>query len=593
MWHRRQRKSRASTLVPSPSTPLILSPSAPLILSLSKDERSLRMYLSKDERSLRMYVSKDEPGARGSTGSPRAVSGVVISVAALLIATAPGAQQLSPSADAAFSSFFHARTAREAAAASDRIVASEVGFDEAFLRLRQGRVYPRDVARGVVQESYRSETGEYFYTLDVPESYDPARKYQVRVQLHGGVGRMEANTPPRPGSNSRLPGVEQIYVMPYACRDAPWWTGRQVDNLRAILDLVKRTYNVDENRVVVSGVSDGGTGAYYTAMRETTPFASFLPLNGFILVLKNETSEADGDLFPNNLLNKPLFIVNGGRDLMYPTSVVDPYVEHLKSDGVDLVYRPQPTAAHDTSWCPQIKDSFKRFVADHPRVPLPDALSRESGPPNIPSRAHWMVIDRLGAGRPDEPPLPDVNRMPTPPVLDFGIRESGTRINRVVKGSNPEPIGLRSGDVVLTINNQPAFPGTDVADLLRGYPSGRPLLFTVTRGRESVRLAGRYAPTVLPGESDAMFPRQRESGRIDLIRTGNRVDARSRGVAAFTLLLSPDQFDLNRAVTVLVNGRTVFDGIVQRDTRTLLKWAARDNDRTMLFAAELQIALPQ
>src|SRR5947208_9049645 len=183
MWHRRQRKSRASTLVPSPSTPLILSPSAPLILSPSAP---LILSLSKDERSLRMYVSKDEPGARGSTGSPRAASGVVISVAALLIATAPGAQQLSvPSADAAFSSFFLARTAREAADASDRIVASEVGFDEAFFRVRQGRVYPRDVARGVVQESYRSETGEYFYTLDVPESYDPARKYQVRVQLHG------------------------------------------------------------------------------------------------------------------------------------------------------------------------------------------------------------------------------------------------------------------------------------------------------------------------------------------------------------------------------------------------------------------------
>ena len=90
-------------------------------------------------------------------------------------------------------------------------------------------------------------------------------------------------------------------------------------------------------------------------------------------------------------------------------------------------------------------------------------------------------------------------------------------------------------------------------------------------------------------ESDAMFPRQRESGRIDLTRTGNRVDARSRGVAAFTLLLSPDQFNLNRPVTVVVNGRTVFDGIVQRDIRTLLDWAARDNDRAMLFAAELAI----
>jgi hypothetical protein len=29
--------------------------------------------------------------------------------------------------------------------------------------------------------------------------------------------------------------------------------------------------------------------------------------------------------------------------------------------------------------------------------------------------------------------------------------------------------------------------------------------------------------------------------------------------------------------------------VVQKNLRTLLKWAARDNDRTMLFAAELTI----
>src|SRR5229473_4256653 len=185
---------------------------------------------------------------------------------ALLGGVALSATQASaPAADAAFSSFFQARTAREVAAASERIVASGIGFDEAFSRLRQGRVHSRDVPRGVVRGTYRGETGEYFYTLDVPETYDPARTYQVRVQLHGGVDRIEANTPARSGSNGRLPGVEQIYVMPYAWRDAPWWSGRQIENLRAILDLVKRTYNIDENRVVLSGVSDGGTGVYYTA----------------------------------------------------------------------------------------------------------------------------------------------------------------------------------------------------------------------------------------------------------------------------------------------------------------------------------------
>src|SRR5712691_6720608 len=99
------------------------------------------------------------------------------------------------STDAAFANFLQAHTSREAAAAADRIVGSGVGFDEAFRRLRQGRVYSRDVPRGAVQGSYRSEVGEYFYTLDVPESYDPDRRYQVRVQLHGGVGRYEDNKP--------------------------------------------------------------------------------------------------------------------------------------------------------------------------------------------------------------------------------------------------------------------------------------------------------------------------------------------------------------------------------------------------------------
>ena len=322
---------------------------------------------------------------------------------------------------------------------------------------------------------------------------------------------------------------------------------------------------------------------------EQTPFASVLPLNGFVMVLRNEASDADGDLFVNNLVNKPMFIVNGGKDPLYPTSVVDPYVAHLKGGGVDLVYQPQPNAGHDTSWWPDVKDTFEAFVAAHPRRPLPDTLSWSSGPPHIPSRAHWLVIDRLATPAQEGPQLADLNAMEMPREAEFGIRSSGTRVNRVVKGSNAEQMGLRSGDLVVRVNNQATTEPTDVAEMLREYPAGRPLILTVARGSESVRLTGRYAPTVLQGESSAMFPYQREFGRVDLKRTGNRVDTVTSGVATFTLLLSPDQFDLNRAITVVVNGRTAFDGVVQKDIRTLLAWAARDNDRTMLFAAELHV----
>jgi hypothetical protein len=65
----------------------------------------------------------------------------------------------------------------------------------------------------------------------------------------------------------------------------------------------------------------------------------------------------------------------------------------------------------------------------------------------------------------------------------------------------------------------------------------------------------------------------------------------TRGVAGFTLLLSPDKFDFDQPIKVVANGKTVFDGRVEKSLKTLMKWAARDNDRTMLYAAELKIKL--
>jgi hypothetical protein len=69
------------------------------------------------------------------------------------------------------------------------------------------------------------------------------------------------------------------------------------------------------------------------------------------------------------------------------------------------------------------------------------------------------------------------------------------------------------------------------------------------------------------------------------------VEAVTRGVKAFTLLLSPDQFDFSKPLKVIANGRTVFEGKIEKDLKTLLKYAAADNDRTMLFGAELHITL--
>ena len=424
-----------------------------------------------------------------------------------------GARAQSPTnrIDTAFQKFWSANSPEEAERFVDDVLKSGVTFDEAYRRLSIGRNYSPQKT-GIVKLSNKTKDGiEHFYAVNVPANYDPAKRYQVRFQLHGGVGGRE-NNQPRGTGESPLPGAEQIYVVPYAWNAAPWWSDDQVLNLAAITDSLKRSYNVDENRVVVAGVSDGGTGAYYVGMRDTTPYASLLPLNGFIMVIANGSID-DGQVFPNNLRNKPMFVVNGGRDPLYPTSEVEPFVKHLMT-GVHIEYHPRPEAGHNTAWWPDLKDTFEKFVADHPREPHPHQLTWETA--NLErNRAHWLFIDELGAQSDDaQSSMTDLNLMRDPDV-----------------------------------------------------PSG----------------------TIAP--SFRLFSRPKRPGRVDLVRTGNTIQATTRGVAVFTLLLSPDTFDFSQPVKVVANGRTVFEGRVERNVKTLMKWAARDNDRTMLYSAELKIKL--
>jgi hypothetical protein len=202
-----------------------------------------------------------------------------------------------------------------------------------------------------------------------------------------------------------------------------------------------------------------------------------------------------------------MYVVNGGRDRLYPTSAVEPYVLHLKKTGVLIDYHPQPLGEHNTAWWPDVKDSYETFVANHPRTPSPDRLTWETSD-LAHNRAHWLVINKLGRQSGDAKNLPDVN--------DYHPVEA----------------------------------------------------------------------LVSP-----LFEHRERSGRVDLIKTGNSVEAVSRGVASVTLLISPDAFDLSQPITVTANGKTVFDAKVQPSTATLMKWAARDNDRTMLYASEIEISL--
>jgi len=143
------------------------------------------------------------------------------------------------------------------------------------------------------------------------------------------------------------------------------------------------------------------------------------------------------------------------------------------------------------------------------------------------------------------------------------------------------------------VNDETIHAGVEVQDAFDEVKPGARIELLLARNNLPVELSGTYEPQAVQPPPKLLFARSAPSGRVDLTRAGNTVQATTRGVAQFTLLLSPDQFDFSKPVNVIVNGRTAFSGRVQNDLKTLLKWAAIDNDRTMLFGAEVRIEVPR
>ena len=184
--------------------------------------------------------------------------------------------------DRAFDDFWKADDAKGAERAAERIVKAGVEFDTAYARLKAGRVYAKEKT-GEFSMRFPAAAGVLFDNLiEVPAEYTPARPWQLRVQLHGGVNRRTQATVGGPSleedesssrgrapevtrrrQENRIRGESQIYAFPSGSASAAWWHANQVDNILRLVDRLKRRYNIDESRIYLTGISDGGTGTYY------------------------------------------------------------------------------------------------------------------------------------------------------------------------------------------------------------------------------------------------------------------------------------------------------------------------------------------
>ena len=380
--------------------------------------------------------------------------------------------------------FWMAATPEEQNAGEQALLAAVEGVPELYAWLKQGPVFPPDVETGAWEGERVGADGLTFrYGVVVPDSYDPQVSYPVEFMLHGGVARPEWG----PGGEwwrsgyANLQREDRIFVVPAAWRDAFWWHDNQADSLPAVLREVKRRYNVDDNRVSMTGISDGGTGAYFFAFKQPSEWASFLPYIGHPGVLRNPAGGAGYRLYFENLTAKPLYIVNGELDRLYPAASLRSFIDVLIEAEVEHVFREIEGGGHDTRWLPDETPAIERFKAEHPRDPFPESLQWVADRDDRYNRNMWLRIDQMASA-------------------DF--------------------------------------------------------------------------PAVAKVERD-----------------GNRFTVEATAVAGFSLLLSPEEVDFSKPITVFVNGEMVYEDLVGQSAETLLRWARETLDRQALITAELTISL--
>jgi phospholipase/carboxylesterase len=169
------------------------------------------------------------------------------------------------------------------------------------------------------------------FSLYVPEYYTPDRAWPLVMALHGGSGNGR-------GflwswlRDARSHGA--ILVAPTATGNTWALMGEDVDtpNLARILDLVRTRWNVDPKRLLLTGMSDGGTFSYVTGLEGTSPFTHLAPVSATFHPLMAEIADAE------RLRGLPVHIVHGRLDWMFPVQVARQTQQLLSAAGADVTY---------------------------------------------------------------------------------------------------------------------------------------------------------------------------------------------------------------------------------------------------------------
>jgi phospholipase/carboxylesterase len=211
------------------------------------------------------------------------------------------------------------------------------GDDGLVARLRDGTLRDDDSQIGVLHAKNARDTRGGF-SLYVPETWDNHSAMALVVALHGGHGHGRDFL----WSWLREARSRGVMVVAPTSRDRTWsLLGEDVDApaLQEIVTFACERYPVDRGRVLLTGMSDGGTYALLAGLREATPYTHLAPACGVLhpFLLGGNLSAAR---------DRAIYLVHGALDWMFPIATARIGRDALQEAGARLVYRELADLSH-------------------------------------------------------------------------------------------------------------------------------------------------------------------------------------------------------------------------------------------------------
>ena len=189
--------------------------------------------------------------------------------------------------------------------------------------------------------------------------YSPTKKTEkmpLIVQLHGagerGNGKEDLNRVDVYGFSKTIADKEIpcIFVMPQ-CSVETFWVAK-IESIIAFIEQVIKEYDVDTNKIYLTGLSMGGYGTWFTAMARPDMFSAIAPVCG------------GGMAWNASVLKMPIWTFHGDCDDLVSVNQTDEMVEKLKSLGVDVKYTRLKGVGHG-AWFHNYDEELLNWLLSH------------------------------------------------------------------------------------------------------------------------------------------------------------------------------------------------------------------------------------